>query len=508
VKQLNPNQPEKLKKRLTQAAQYLSLVGAADQTGKYVAAIFLLKIIEDLWYEKYNQLQSLIDPDDDDEEEALDALDDRVNAAYLNIPRGSFFSGIARCADEPDIAQRIDEALAGLENANPNILAGAFDGVRFSDLSEGIKRAPDFFRSFISGFSHPLFDRFPGAIGGEALLSIYRWICDEGSDTTFGAKVGELPAELGLLLAQLLEPRDGEEICDPVCADARFLLACSQMIRATNAEASNYALFGQDIQSTKQVNARVSALILGEEHLDIRPGDFFRAPAFIEDESHLKKFDVIAAQGALAVDGYGDLVARDDPYGRFHRGIAPKAKGEYVLISHIVESLKESTGRAAAIFTQGVLFREGAEAVIRERLIEENLIDAIITLPAKLVVGIPYPTAIIVFRKLRSENSILFIEASADFEAGKSQNRLLLSAIEKIVSMYKSRDSFPFISRSVRLSEVRSQNYSLQMSRYIDSSRPLSVYEAQDFTVVRKRLIQEIDIVSEEVDEILARLKS
>lgn len=466
-----------------------------------------MKVLESLWHEKHQQLASQLDFYDID---ANEILSDRVNAEYIHIPEFALVSSIISSFHngDPDITATIDNALDAIEQENIKILRGAFEGVRFSSLRDGIQRGQkEIFESFLQTFAHPIFDLHPSVIERESLHPLYLWICAEVDAAVAPKKVGDLPFELSHLIATILQPCENEKMYDPVCGNGSALLACGQMVRALGNQDTSYTLCGQDVLSVKQARARVSALIIGENNLNIQSGDFFRAPAFTQDDRHLNKFDIVVAQGALTVDGYGDLLNIEDPYDRFHRGLPPKARGEYVLLSHIAESLDERSGRAAAIFTLGTLFREGAEAIIRKQLIEENLIDAVIELPPKVIEGVPQSTAILILRKSRPSPHIFFINASLEFEPGKSQNRLTNSSLELISSLYLNRIEKPYLSRHVSLEEVRNNNYNLQVLRYIDNhKRAHESHGLGDYAAARIVLVQELASVSEAIDDTLSHL--
>lgn len=508
--ELVPDRFHSIKKLLNQATHLLGQLGAGNQAPKCVNAYFLLKVLEGLWSEKFNLVFNQTIQDDEPVSAKYSRICKQLDAEFLEIPKGTFTytTGFDFYIEEGSVlTDTIDDAFKTLEKANPDILAGAFEDVSFSCLLEGIQRRPSTFEDVVNIFKDPLLDFASNVIDRKLLLALYSWICAEIDSLKTHAKVGDPPAEMADLAALLLQPRDGDTIYDPTCGDGRFLIACGQLIRTSCSGSGDYSLFGQDAQTVKAARARVSALIMDENLLDVRIGDFVRAPAFTKDRHCLTKFNVVVAQSALSVDGYGDLVSIDDPFNRFHRGAPPKARGEYALLSHIAESLDEHSGRGLAIFTLGVLFREGAEALIRKQLIEENLIDAVIELPPKLVEGVPYPTVALVLSKFKPTTDILFVKASLDFETGKSQNRLTASAIERMLLAYQNRSEIPLVSRPVGLDLVRANNYNLQINRYLDSgSQPYASYKGPSYAAVRASLMQELNTISSEIDEIVLDL--
>src|SRR5690606_30944095 len=158
-------------------------------------------------------------------------------------------------------------------------------------------------------------------------------------------------------------------------------------------------------------------------------------------DGNLKLFDIVVANPPFSLDKWGHDDAEHDKYGRFRRGIPPKTKGDYAFISHMIETLKPKSGRMGVVVPHGVLFRGSSELTIRTKLIDENLLDAVIGLPEKLFYGTGIPAAILIFRKDRTtaNTDVLFIDASREFKAGKNQNLLTQENIEKIVATYRSR---------------------------------------------------------------------
>jgi type I restriction enzyme M protein len=134
----------------------------------------------------------------------------------------------------------------------------------------------------------------------------------------------------------------------------------------------------------------------------------------------------------------------------------------------MVETITEQSGRVGVVVPHGVLFRASAEGKIRRKLIEENILDAVVGLPANLFYGTGIPTVILTFRKNKSDSSVVFIDASRDYEAGKSQNRLRVEDIDKIVSTYHSRRSAPKYAYVADVSEIRKNDFNLNLPRYVD----------------------------------------
>src|SRR5205085_6394835 len=169
-------------------------------------------------------------------------------------------------------------------------------------------------------------------------------------------------------------------------------------------------------------------------------------------------------------DKWGADFAGKDPHQRFWRGIPPKSKGDYAFITHMVETALADEGRVGVIVPHGVLFRGGSEGTIREKLIEENLLDAVIGLPVNLFFGTGIPAAILIFRKGRTTTDVLFIDASREYQDDKRQNRLTDENIETIVRTYNAYQAKPKYAHRATLEEIRENEFNLNIPRYVDTS--------------------------------------
>jgi type I restriction enzyme M protein len=150
----------------------------------------------------------------------------------------------------------------------------------------------------------------------------------------------------------------------------------------------------------------------GEDNHRIEWGDTIRNPKLLDGTASLKHFDIVVANPPFSLEKWGFEGADADKFSRFRRGLPPRTKGDYAFILHMVETMKPGTGRMAVVVPHGVLFRGAAEGRIRQKLIEENLLDVVIGLPEKLFYGTGIPAAVLVFRKNKSDEKVLFIDAT------------------------------------------------------------------------------------------------
>lgn len=237
------------------------------------------------------------------------------------------------------------------------------------------------------------------------------------------------------------------------------------------------------------------------------------------------KFDTVVANPPFSLDKWGKVEDKDgekttvsydpetDKYNRFWRGVPPKSKGDWAFISHMIETLNEH-GKAGVVVPHGVLFRGASEGKIRQKTIEENLLEAVIGLPANLFFGTGIPAAIMVFNKQKSSSNVLFIDASKHYESAKNQNKLRDTDIEHIVTTYRDfaagkldpgvvEDKFSYVATA---SEIQENDYNLNIPRYVDTFEE----EAEvDIAAVQKEIEQlegELLKVQKEIDQYLTQL--
>lgn len=259
---------------------------------------------------------------------------------------------------------------------------------------------------------------------------------------TAGKKAGEFytPAEVSELMARLVDPQEGDDICDPTCGSASLLMKCGRLIRERSGT-KRYALFGQEAIGSTWALAKMNLFLHAEENHQVEWGDTIRNPKLRTSDDMLRHFDVVVANPPFSLEKWGVETAENDKFARFRRGIPPKTKGDYAFILHMIETLKPGSGRMTVVVPHGVLFRGSTEGKIRQKLIEENLLDAVIGLPEKLFFGTGIPAAILVFRKRKADDSVLFIDASREFVAGTNQNALSEANLTKIVDTFRARET-------------------------------------------------------------------
>jgi type I restriction enzyme M protein len=248
-------------------------------------------------------------------------------------------------------------------------------------------------------------------------------------------------------------------------------MKCGRRIQIENNGSKKYALYGQEAIGSTWALAKMNMFLHGEDNHRIEWGDTIRNPKLLDGEDSLKHYDIVVANPPFSLDKWGHGTAENDKFGRFRRGIPPKTKGDYAFILHMMETMKPKTGRMAVVVPHGVLFRGSSEGKIRQKLVEENVLDAVIGLPEKLFYGTGIPAAILVLRKNKSDKGVLFIDASREFVSGKNQNQLSDEHIAKIVKTYMDRDP-EGVDKYAHLAtpeEMAENDFNLNIPRYVDT---------------------------------------
>lgn len=366
-----------------------------------------------------------------------------------------------------NIGERINKALAAIEDANKSKLEGVFRNIDFNseaNLGEAKERNARL-AHLLEDFADPRLDLRPSKVGHRDVIGdVYEFLIGNFASDA-GKKGGEFytPPEVSRLLATIVAPRKGDRICDPCCGSGSLLIRAG---RAVGSE--DFSLYGQELNGATWALARMNMFLHGLDNARIERGDTIRNAKLIEGD-RLMKFNVVVANPPFSLDKWGADTATADKYKRFWRGTPPKSRGDYAFISHMVEAMNAQDGRVGVVVPHGVLFRGGSEGLIRQRFIEESLLDGVIGLPANLFFGVGIPAALLFFRRNRKDDKVFFIDASREYAEGKNQNRLREQDIEKIVATWKARRDVDKYAHLASLDELKENEFNLNIPLYVDT---------------------------------------
>lgn len=473
-----------------------------SQYKDYILVLLFLKFVSDMARERRAEYERKYAGDATRVERAM------ARERFV-VPPEATFDALYAARAEPNVGERINRALEALEDANKAKLEGVFRNVDFNSeaaLGEAKDRNAKL-KHLLEDFADPRLDLAPGHLASRDVLGdAYEFLVKNFASDS-GKKGGEFytPPEVSRLLARILDPQPGARICDPCCGSASLLIRAGEQVPEGANGVRDVALFGQELNGATWALAKMNMYLHGFDQARIERGDTIRSPKLVEADQ-LMRFDVVIANPPFSLDKWGADGAESDRWRRFHRGVPPKSKGDYAFISHMVEAMNPVDGRVGVVVPHGVLFRGGAEAVIRRRLIEENLLDGVVGLPANLFYGVGIPAALLFFRRGKADDSVFFIDASREFEKGRNQNRLRAEDLDRVVATWRARDDVGRYAKCVTVADVLANDGNLNIPLYVDT---FEAEEATDLAALRAeigRLEAELTSTRGKLDEALAEL--
>jgi type I restriction enzyme M protein len=439
-------------RRLTQAELDAFLEKAADilrgnvdhsEFRGYVFALLFFKRISDVYMEELRNLTERLG------NEAL-ARDPRMH--NFVVPDEVLWEQIAS-KSRNELGTALNEAMIAIERANQpkfdGILTNKIDFNKSDELPrEKLINLINHFRSQTFDHAHVSDDVF-----GNAYEHLIRNFASKA-----GKSSGEFytPAEVASLMAEIIEPEEGNSVCDWASGSGGLLLQSRNYVRRNGGDPDRLLLYAQESNIATYNISRINMILHGVKSWTHRREDSIRVPRLLDEGDQLLKFDRIVMNPPFSLEdwGYDELVG-GDPRERFQFGMPPRDNGDYAWLQQVVASLKES-GRAIVVMSQGVLFRgqpelneeddgrrqrADAEYVIRHGFVEADLIEGIIVLPSKLFYGNNVPACLVVLNKnkpLLRKGRILMIWASRYYRKANPQNLLRASDLMRIIVPWRA----------------------------------------------------------------------
>ncbi|MFZ2324310.1 MAG: type I restriction-modification system subunit M [Ignavibacteriaceae bacterium] len=488
----------------------------------YVLTMLFIKYLSDVHDDKYATYLKKYNGDKERADRAM------THERFV-VPANSHFKYLFEHRNEVNIGELINIALTDLEEANREKLysedgAGIFQNIDFNSSKLGdVKDKNTRLRNLLLDFNKEELDLRPSHIGGVDIIGGAYMFLIENFASDAGKKAGEFftPKEVSTLIAKLTKSKPGSRICDPTCGSASLLIKAGEEVGS-----DNFSLYGQEANGSTWALAVMNMFLHGFDNAKIRWGDTIRNPKLKEGDA-LMKFDIVVANPPFSLDKWGKIDDEEenkaadsfdpatDKYNRFWRGIPPKSKGDWAFISHMIETAYEGRGKVGVVVPHGVLFRGASEGKIRQRTIEDNLLEAVIGLPANLFFGTGIPAAILIFNKGKGKNNnVLFIDGSQKYESIKNQNRLRDEDIEHIVNTYKDfnagklkpgivEDKFSYVAT---FEELQENEFNLNIPRYVDTFEEEAEVDINAVQNEIDKLEGELKTVQTEIENYLAQL--
>lgn len=391
----------------------------------------------------------------------------------FTVPDDCTFDHLHAHRDDTEIGQTINTVLEKIEDANKAKLHNVFRNIDFnseSNLGKPRQRNQRL-KTLLEDFASDKLDLRPERVRHMDIVGdVYEYLIGRFAAQA-GKKAGEFytPKEVSVTLAKLVAPQPGARICDPTCGSGSLLVKA-----AAEVGTPDFSLYGQEMNGSTWALCKMNMFLHQVDSARIEWEDTIRHPLLVEGDA-LMKFDIVVANPPFSLDKWGQEVASGDRYGRFARGVPPKSKGDWAFILHMLATAVEGKGRVGVVVPHGVLFRGAAEGAIRKSVVEDNLLSGVVGLPGNLFYGAGIPAALLVFdkaRKHKGKGSVLFIDASRDFEQSTNQNRLRPTDIDRIVSTFHARKEVPKYSHLATYAEIEENEFNLNIPRYVDTFEP------------------------------------
>lgn len=444
-----------LKGHLWESANIMRGAIDASDYKNYIFGLLFLKRLSDVFDEEAEKLLK-------EGKSKKIALEDPDEHEFFVAPKAHWkhLTGLAH-----NLGDAINKANDALEEHN-RVLEGVLSATDFNDKD----RLPDATLAKLIVHFSKVSLRNQDLAEPDILGRAYEYLIAQFADDA-GKKGGEFytPKEVVSLLTEILDPQEGMYVCDPACGSGGMLVQAVHHLRELHQNTRDIVLHGQERNIGTWAICKMNMLLHGIAGARIEKGDTIREPKLLQ-KGKLIEYDIVIANPPFSLKNWGLESAENDAFGRFKFGLPPQSYGDFAFVQHMIAVLKPS-GRAGVVLPHGVLFRGGAEGKIRQGLLEEDLIEAVIGLPSNLFYGASIPACLFILNKkkpAKRKGKVFFLYGTRDFQQLKSQNRLRAEDIEKIVKAYRSYEAVEKYCRPVSLDEIRRNDFNLNIPRYVD----------------------------------------
>lgn len=477
---------QEIENRLWDAADELRVAMPEAQYSSVIFPLMFWKYLSDTWEHNHQEFLAENEGLDNLSAEEAHAIEYRDYQSF-EIPRITFdnaqkrrasWSSILATITQPGLGKRVRASLQAIETANPDKFSRLFGSMTWT--SEEVLP-----REVLAAVMQAM-DRTPkmheGNMSHDVLGGAYEYLLKRFSDGS-GTRAGQFftPREVVELIVEVVAPQSFESAYDPTCGSGGMLIASANLLKAHGGRGYTLKLYGQEAVADTAGVARMNLFMHNLTQFKVEVGDTLRDPRFKKPDGKVAQFDVIVANPPYSMKW---KPWTEDP--RAIGGVAPQSTADWAFVQHMIASMDPKKGRAGVVLPHGVLFRSGQEAAIRRRVLDDDLLEAIIGLPANLFYNTTIPTAIMVFRASGTkvperQGGVLFIDASNRFTKAKNRNILTSTDIADVVTAYHSKfdaDHNPvdpdsdggLAVRFVPTTEIVANGYDLNIGRYIKQS--------------------------------------
>ena len=428
-----------------------------DEYKSYVTPILFFKRLSDVYDEEHEK--ALKESGGDEEFASFDE-----NYSFV-IPKGCHWNDVRNVTQ--NVGQAIVKAMSGIERANPEYLSGVFSSFDDANWTDKNKLSDERLKNLIEHMSELKVgnNNYSADVMGDA----YEYLIKKFADLS-KKNAGEFytPRTVVKLMVMLLDPQAGDTVYDPACGTGGMLI---EAIRHIDNDHMTYGkIYGQEKNLSTSAIARMNLFLHGAREFKIVQGDTLVDPSFTEG-NHLKTFDCVLANPPFSLKHWGAAAFEHDKYGRNIWGSPSDSNADFAWLQHMVASMDKKHGRVAVVLPQGVLFRTGKDGQMRKKLVDSDLLEAVITLKGGIFYGAGVSACILFLKREKSKNHIgrvCMIDASEIYTPQRAQDYMSEDDIAEVYKLYTDYQDVIERCKIVTLKDIKDKGYTLSTNVYIE----------------------------------------
>lgn len=443
-----------------------------DEFKSYVTPILFFKRLSDVYDEEH---EAALKKSGGDEEFA----DFEENYSFI-IPEGCHWNDVRNVSQ--NVGEAIVKAMSGIERKNPEYLAGVFSSFDDANWTDKNKLSDERLKNLIEHMSKLKVgnNNYSADVMGDA----YEFLIKKFADLS-KKNAGEFytPRTIVKLMVMLLNPQAGESVYDPACGTGGMLIEAIHHIH--NDHMTFGKIYGQEKNLSTSAIARMNLFLHGAREFKIAQGDTLRDPHFTEGDK-LKTFNCVLANPPFSLKKWGASEFEHDKYGRNIWGSPTDSNADFAWLQHMVVSMNPQNGRVAVVLPQGVLFRSGKDGNMRKKLIESDLLEAVITLKGGIFYGAGVSACILFLKHDKSpnhRNHVCMIDASEIYTPQRAQDFMSEGNIAEVYKLYTDYADVIEKCKIVTIKDIEEKKYTLSPNAYIEK-KPVPITPP---AVVRKQ---------------------